>query len=135
MSTWLERLAALKACPPGLERATRYETFQALWDDLDRGDWMMWALGQGTNVDDFSFIGCAEACALLTKTEVPDKSRQKIAETVTAPYKHGPLASKVETWKRLADVVRHHFPEPPELSSATGILDEAAADALGTDNL
>lgn len=118
MSTWLKRLVALKACPLGLKRAARYESFQALWDALDHGDWMMWALAHATNVTDSAFMGCAEACAAITGAVVPEGSREKIAAAVTAPYRYAPLEVKMNTWKQLADVVRSHFPQPPELPHA-----------------
>lgn len=112
---WIERLSALQACFPGLRNAKRCATFQEYWDGLERGDWMMWALARGIDVDCFAFTACAKECALETGRQVPVASFREIAEIVTAPYEHGPLDEKMKTWKRLADVVRRHFPNPPEL--------------------
>lgn len=94
---WFNSLTALKACPFGLKLASRYANFQELWDDLDRGDWMMWALGHGTNVDDAVFAAC---------------TKEYMAGM---PYEHGPHEEQLKTWKQLAEVVRRHFPKPPEL--------------------
>lgn len=112
---WIQNMLTLKACSPSVKRATRYRTFQEYWDDLPRGDWMMWALARGIDVDCFAFTACAKECALETGRQVPFASFREIAEIVTVPYEHGCLVAKLKTWKRLADVVRNHFPSPPEL--------------------
>lgn len=95
MSTWQERLIAQGSCIGGSKLLLRSKTYQELWDKLERGDWMMWALALGLDVD-------------WSKLEAV------IAEAPEL-YAHAPLAEKLKTWSRLADVVRRHFPNPPEL--------------------
>lgn len=128
---WYKRLDALKACPHGLKWAGRDRTYQELWDAFERGDWMMWMLAHGTNVDKKKFLVCALGCLgrvlldcpaggegsipTVTTEPISTDDRVELAAAVTMPYEHGPHAEKLKTWKRLADVVRSHFPQPPEL--------------------
>lgn len=119
-AAWYKSLVSLKACPFGLKRAVRAGTFQELWDSLDRGDWMMWALSHGEDVSDATFMDCAKECASMVGVEFPGGARagktcSQVAVDVTTPYLHGSHEFKLKIWKQLARVVRKHFPQPPQL--------------------
>jgi hypothetical protein len=113
------------------QRPTHYDSFQAAWDDVPRGDWLLWIVAHGADISDAAFLACARECQEViiadcrlggcayirdeTTEPWPLDVRTELAVSVTTPYEHGSLEEKMQTRKRLADVVRSHFPQPPEL--------------------
>ena len=126
---WYAELPSL--CASARKVARQYATYQEAWDASERGDWLLFRAAHGKNLSDEAFLACAQACLVCVIEDCPvsaqgyirnerteawtTQNRLDVAVVATRPYEHGPLAAKVKTWARLADVVRSHFPEPPEL--------------------
>jgi hypothetical protein len=113
---WYANLPSL--CSSARKVARRYATYQEAWDASTRGDWLLFRAAHAAHLDWDTFVACVIECTKEAGrgTQTPiSESPMDIAVAATAPYEHAPLAVKLEIWKRLADVVRSHFPQPPEL--------------------
>lgn len=75
--TYIDRIAALSACPPALEwlRAESYPDLATTWAACPRGDWMLWLAGRLVGPPGHSsrapLVLAAAACAELALVHVP----------------------------------------------------------------
>ena len=47
MKKHIIELKKLKACHEAVEYANQFDTLQVVWDNCERGDWMLWLIGKG----------------------------------------------------------------------------------------
>ena len=46
INDYIKRIKKLNACGESLKDAMNYKTSQELWDNCERGDWMLWLIGR-----------------------------------------------------------------------------------------
>ena len=72
MKPHAEKLSALHACRDGLAFAETYDTWQACWDAIPRGDWSLWLLGKLAGPPDSeSRRKLVGVCSLITREVLP----------------------------------------------------------------
>ena len=142
---YIEELKKLGACSEAIEAAGKYTTSQKLWDDCNRGDWMLWLIAR-TQHDRKQLVLAACACARLSLKYVPagddrpriaietaekwardegstlDEVRAASAAAFAAAYAAAyataaaeAFAAKNKTLKKCADIVRGFFPKVDKL--------------------
>jgi hypothetical protein len=128
---YIEELKKLGACRKAIDAAGKYTTSQKLWDDCNRGDWMLWLIAR-TQHDRKQLVLAACACARLSLKYVPaGEDRPRIAiETAekwardegatlddirAAANAFAAANAAYATLKKGADIVRGFFPKVDKL--------------------
>lgn len=144
---WYKPIHEHGACAVGLRHAGRYTSYKDLWAKCPRGDWLLWLLGKVivgrfTAENRQKLIDCAAECACAVAPECDESvgwdvvrrrfpaiyAASQLAEAPAGQWAtYAPMASclpssaaheqRVACWEKCADIVRQHYPEPPELLS------------------
>lgn len=138
MTHWAEELEKIRACQEAIDWAKGYPSLEEAWMTCERGDWMLWLAGKCCETDgdrrqlDDAACGCARLALPyvtpgesrpLKSIETAEKwarggevSRTELAFSVVAAYAaHASYAAHAATLQTCADIVRQHYPHPPEL--------------------
>ena len=95
------KLNELNACREAVEWCSDFGTLQEAWDKCERGDWMLWYLGQtcgATETDSHrTMTACKAACARLVlhiwEAKYPDDARPKLAIEAAEKYSRGEITA------------------------------------------
>ena len=72
MKTFITQLRALRACSEGLKFAEGFDSWQACWDAIPRGDWSLWLLDkQAGPVDSESRRKVVGVCSAIAREVLP----------------------------------------------------------------
>jgi len=88
INDYILKIKKLGACSEAIEAAHQYETSQKLWEDCDRGDWMLWLIGKlsGEPGSDKRkrLVLAACKCARLALKLVPEGEKRPLRAIETA---------------------------------------------------
>jgi hypothetical protein len=145
-ATWTERLADLHACREARTWANDYASLAEAWAACERGDWMLWLSGRVSGAPESEarklLVLCACACARTALRHTTDARVVACIETaerwargeaslddVRAARRNAyaaayaayaadaaAAAARQSALKACADIVREHYPTPPEWS-------------------
>jgi len=95
------KLDELNACREAVDWCSDFGTLQEAWDKCERGDWMLWYLGQtcgATETDSHrTMTACKAACARLVlhiwEAKYPDDARPKLAIEAAEKYSRGEITA------------------------------------------
>ena len=81
------KLKQLDACKDAIEWAKDYKTFQEVWDNCERADWLLWIAGnmsdKGINTRK-DIVLCACKCARLSLKHMPKDEKRPLKAIQTA---------------------------------------------------
>ena len=88
INEYIQKIKKLSACGEAIEAAHRYKTSQELWDDCERGDWMLWLIGKKAgdpNSDSRKkLVLTACKCARLALKHIPSGETRPLKAIETA---------------------------------------------------
>ncbi len=127
-----DKLQQIDACDEAIEWVGSRSAAEA-WRDCPRGDWMLWLLAR-VGADRRRIVLAACECARTALPYVPEgEDRPRIAIETAEAWARGEAtteqvraadaaaaaaaayAARLTAQARSADIVRKHFPAPPEL--------------------
>ena len=103
-------LNKLGACLEAVEWASHFKTLQEVWDKCERGDWMLWLLGEqagGSRSKSFKKLVITTCkCARLSLKYIPKKEKRPLAAIQTAEkWARGEKNISLQDVKNAADAV------------------------------
>ncbi len=136
MKTWIRPIQKLGACSAALKWADNYKSLNEAWAKCERGDWMLWLLGQlSDNPESESrkklvlvacqcarlslcYVSEGESCPLKAIESAESWARGEnsvtLQEVRAATYAAAYVAAYAATLKKCADIVREFYPEAPK---------------------
>lgn len=129
--TLADRLSAMRACPESVQWARDYTDDAVAWRECQRGDWMLWLLGQ-IDVDRKRLVLATCGCARLSLYLAPDgEDRPRIAiETAEAWARgDGPTLDDVRRSASAADAAAATYEDAAYAAYAASYAAYAAASA------
>ena len=138
---WRDALRRMAACTEAIAWCKRQVTLAAAWVACERGDWMLWLLGRllagpPESASRKRLVLAACACARLALPHVrkgEERPRMAIETAERWARDDGATLDEVRdaaaaadvgssarkaVLSRCADIVRAHYPEPPQLGGS-----------------
>jgi len=135
MKKHITYLKKLNACYDAVEWADGFKTMQEVWDNCERGDWMLWLLGRQSGKPGTKsrkkLVLAACKCARLSLKYIPKNEKRPLKAIQTAEKwaKNDPsislqdirdaayaaAAARKKILKKCAVIIRKYYPNPPEL--------------------
>jgi hypothetical protein len=85
---YIDKIKNLNACSEAVENALKYKTSQELWDNCERGDWMLWLIGGLSGKPESEkrkqLVLTACKCARLALKYVPEGETRPLKAIETA---------------------------------------------------
>lgn len=104
----VEKLKALHACDEAVEWISYRRSPETAWKNCNRGDWMLWLLGKlGKRVPKEKLATTTAAYA--------DAYAAAADAAIAATAADADYDVRKQVLKQCADIVRKHYPNPPEL--------------------
>jgi hypothetical protein len=129
ITDYINKIEELGACEEAVKVANEYKTSQELWNDCDRGDWMLWLIGKlsGESGDDkrrqLVLVACQ--CARLSLKYVKEgELRPLIAIEIAEQWARCENNVSIEDVKNAADAA--------DAAAAADAADAADADRKST---
>ena len=134
MAHWSDSLERHGACAEAVTWARGFDSFDAAWSACERGDWMLWWAGRVSGPPDSPsrrrLVAAAQECARESWPYVTDGDTVlviSLCDHVVSEYLEGradledvraaaDAAHRREVLRACADIVRRHYPHPPEPS-------------------
>jgi len=88
MKTFITKLKRLNACSDAIEWAKQYNTWQEVWDNCERADWLLWIAGKMVSKEGCSskkeivFVACK--CTRTVLKFIPKKEKRPLKAIQTA---------------------------------------------------